>query len=116
MFDMAHGAGLAIMFPAWLRHISGGERDARIAKLGEAVFGVTGECVHCRAKATIAAFIEYFRSLGLAVKLSECGIDLTEEQVEELTDKVLCFGAKKGLGQFAPLTRKDIEEIYRDCK
>ena len=68
IYDIPHGAGLAIVMPAWFRHYNAGGGGARLAKFGRAVFGVA------TAEETIKAFEDFFREAGAPVRLGEAKI------------------------------------------
>lgn len=68
IYDIAHGAGLAIVMPAWFRHHLETAGPARLEKFGSAVFGAK------TAKGTIMEFEEFFRQAGAPVRLGEAGI------------------------------------------
>jgi alcohol dehydrogenase YqhD (iron-dependent ADH family) len=68
LYDIAHGAGLAIVMPAWFKHHLATAGPARLEKFGAAVFGVKS------AGDTIKAFEEFFRKAGAPVRLPEAGI------------------------------------------
>ncbi|OGR80723.1 MAG: hypothetical protein A2X32_09270 [Elusimicrobia bacterium GWC2_64_44] len=68
LYDIAHGAGLAIVMPAWFRHHLETAGPARLQKFGAAVFGVR------TAEETIQAFEDFFRKAGAPVRLPEAGI------------------------------------------
>ena len=68
LYDIAHGAGLAIVMPAWFKHHLETDGPARLAKFGAAVFGTK------TAEETIKAFEDFFRKTGAPVRLSEAGI------------------------------------------
>ncbi len=68
LYDIAHGAGLAIVMPAWFRHHLETEGPARLEKFGAAVFGTA------TAEGTIKSFEDFFRRAGAPVRLSEANI------------------------------------------
>ena len=68
IYDIAHGAGLAIVMPAWFRHHLETSGPARLENFGRAVFG-TGT-----AEAAIEALEAFFRKAGAPVRLAEAGI------------------------------------------
>ena len=68
LYDIAHGAGLAIIMPAWFKHHLKTAGPARLEKFGEAVFGTR------TAEETIRAFEDFFRKTGAPVRLSEAKI------------------------------------------
>lgn len=109
MFDIAHGAGLAIIFPAWASYVYK-ENPDRFSKMGSLVFGIkeTGEE---GALKTIEKFKECFRAFEMPLSMKEAGIELTDEQLEELLDKATFYG-KRTLGAFKTLEREDMKRIY----
>lgn len=115
MFDVAHGAGLACIWPAWARYVRSTEPH-RFALLGNKVFDLplTGDddvdSVKC-----IEAYEEFYRSLGMPVRISELGIDLTEDEIDELATKATFFGGRT-LGAFRVLEKEDIKAVYRLAK
>ncbi len=68
LYDIPHGAGLAIIMPAWLKYHLENNGPERLEKFGGAVFGAkTGE-------KTIEAFEAWFRKIGAPVRLAEVNI------------------------------------------
>ena len=114
MFDIAHGAGLAIVFPAWASYVASTDYS-RFAKLGKNVFGIEGKDEKEAAEKTIESFKKFFASLGMPVSLSEINITLSEENLSELLDKATFYG-KRTLGNFRVLQREDMEAVYRRCQ
>ncbi len=79
LFDIAHGASLSIMYPAWLRLQS--ERiPERIAQLGQQLFGVT------TPEQTIDEVEKFFKSISSPIRLSEIGI--SENQKGEIIENM----------------------------
>jgi alcohol dehydrogenase YqhD (iron-dependent ADH family) len=68
LYDIAHGAGLAIVMPAWFKHHLRTAGPARLEKFGSAVFGTSS------AGETIKAFEAFFKKTGAPVRLSEAAI------------------------------------------
>ncbi|MCX5793383.1 MAG: iron-containing alcohol dehydrogenase [Elusimicrobia bacterium] len=68
LYDIAHGAGLAIVMPAWFKHHLRTAGPARLEKFGRSVFGAGS------AEETIAAFEAFFKKTGAPVRLAEAGI------------------------------------------
>ena len=107
-YDIAHGAGLSIIFPAWLKFVS--EKDpSKPAQFGRRVFGITGLSDSDTAQKMIASLEDFFRSLSLPVRLSEIGIG--SESFDEMAKRAL--EAKHGkLGSYIRLTEEDVKKIY----
>ena len=111
MFDVAHGAGLAAIWPSWARYNIGTD-PARIAKLGHNVFNVTDSGQADRdAELTIEAVEAFYRSIGMPVRISGLGINLTEGDIDQLALKCTFFG-KRTIGAFHKLDGKMIRDIY----
>ena len=108
---VSHGAGLAVIFPAWCRYVWK-EEPERFARFAEKIWGVdtTGMTQEEAVFAGIECCENYFRSLGMPVRLSEMDIDDTH--LHEMAVKGTYFG-KRTLGGFKVLGEADIEEIYR---
>lgn len=70
--DIAHGAGLAIVSPAWMRFAASRE-PARYARMGRNVFGVVGD-EPAAAVEGIDRLKAFFAGLGAPVRLSHAGI------------------------------------------
>jgi len=68
IYNIAHGAGLAIVMPAWFKHHLETAGPARLEKFGAAVFGARG------AQETIKAFEDFFKKTGAPVRLSQASI------------------------------------------
>ena len=119
--SITHGAGLAVIFPAWLRYVWR-EHPERILSFGRGVFGIEPvnaeedgvdvtpeEAVADAAAATIDELQEFFVSIGMPRTLGELGV--TEEMVEELLPTL---EKNKGavFGDFKRLTLDDARQIY----
>lgn len=107
-YDIAHGAGLSIIFPAWLKFVSEKE-PSKPAQFGRRVFGITGLSDSDTAQKMIASLEDFFRSLSLPVRLSEIGIGSVN--FDEMAKRAL--EAKRGkLGSYVRLTVEDVKKIY----
>ncbi len=111
IYDIAHGAGLAIVFPAWLKYVY--KHDVmRVAQFASRVFDAEFDFSNPERTALegIRRLEEFYRSLGLATTLHECGID--DSRIEEMSEKATIGGTFRP-GQFVSLGKEDIIEIYR---
>jgi alcohol dehydrogenase YqhD (iron-dependent ADH family) len=77
LFDVAHGASLSIVYPAWMKFFKH-EITERLELLGKEVFGVktADEC--------IIEIEKFYRKIGAPTNLKD--IELKEEQIEQLLD------------------------------
>ena len=111
LYDCAHGAGLAVVMPAWMTYVhkAGVERFARFARN---VFGVgVGASDDEASTAGIAAFRGWLKSLGLPLTFAELGA--REEDIPLLVRTLNLNG--NTLGGFMPLAEDDVAAIYRLC-
>jgi len=113
LYDCAHGAGLAVVFPAWMTYNQ--KRDVnRFAKLAVRVWGcqMDFEDPESTAAAGIAAFKQFLKSIGMPVSFKELGAK--EQDIEKMAHNA-CYGdGRKGtVGGFVKLTERDVIEIYR---
>lgn len=111
LYDCAHGAGLAVVMPAWMTYVHATD-DARFARFARNVFGVgigadDGEA----ALAGIAAFRGWLKSLALPLTFAELGAK--EEDIPLLVKTLNLNG--NTLGGFRPLAESDVAAIYRLC-
>lgn len=112
MFDVAHGAGLAAIWPSWARYVY---RDClpRFKRFALNVMGVedkgTDEEI---ALAGIAAMEEFYHAIGMPTNMRELGIQPTEEQIREMARScVLATGGT--IGSAKVLREEDMIEIYK---
>lgn len=116
MFDVAHGAGLAAVYGSWARYVYK-TKPERFAQFAEKVFGIAIENgdVEKAALAGIEAMENFYRAIHMPTSIHELGIDLTDEQIEELAEKC-CFFGKRKIGSFRTLDKEDIIKIYHMAK
>ncbi len=113
MFDVAHGAGLAAIWGSWARYVYQ-ENPERFAQFATNVFDIPadGSDFETTAQRGIAAVEDFYRSIQMPTNLRELGLNLTEQQIQELAFKC-SFEDTRTIGTFKQLNRKDIEKIYR---
>lgn len=112
LYDIAHGAGLAVMFPAWMKYVlpRGGAR--KLAQFARRVFAV-GEAFATDEEAANEGILRleaFYRSLGLPTTLGEMGID--GSRIPEMAARAVAMMGGK-LGGFVPLDAPMAEEVYR---
>lgn len=116
MFDVAHGAGLAAVWGSWARYVYK-ENVSRFVQFAVNVMGVPNNFRDQEATALegIQALESFLRHIGMPTKISDLGIELTEEQIKELAYKC-SFSNTRTIGNFKKLDIKDMENIYRAAK
>lgn len=117
MYDrVAHGAGLAVIFPAWAKYIYKNEKALpRFCQFAQRVWGIEMDFEHPErtALAGIEACESFFKSLGMPVRLSE--LDVDDTKFDEMAEKCTFFG-KRVLKDYIPLGKTEIIEIYNLAK
>lgn len=76
LYDIAHGAGLAIVFPAWMKYVLSKGCVSKLRQFAVRVFDVSEDFGSDEAIASegIARLERFYRSLGLPTTLHESGI------------------------------------------
>lgn len=103
--DCNHGQGLAVIHPAYYRHIV---KDApeKFARLGQAVFGVDG------AEAAVDALADFIQECGLPTRLSQLHskVEITPELLRQVANStnLLPNGPRQ-------LTHDEVYEILMEC-
>lgn len=85
LFGLDHAQTLAILLPGVMTYMFK-EKQAKLARMGEVVFGITEGTEEERARQTITACEDFFRRMGLKTRLGECGI--TEKDLDALAAPV----------------------------
>lgn len=99
---ITHGAGLAVITPAWLRYVAE-VNPARMQRFAKKVMGVE------TLEEGIAKLQAFYAAMKMPTKLSDFG--LTQEALEACA-KSAC--ARTGtIGQFKKLTSEDVLAIYK---
>jgi alcohol dehydrogenase YqhD (iron-dependent ADH family) len=113
-WDITHGSGLAVMYPAWLKFLSKNGDQKHIAvmeRFAKNVFGIEGKNA---VKDTIAELESFYKTIGMPVRLSGLDITPTDEDIAQMVEQAV--GRRKTLGEFYKLNKTDIAEIYNLAK
>lgn len=107
IYDIAHGAGLAIVFPNWMKYVYR-ERVDRFVQFAQRVWGIdrAGRSDDEVALAGIQATRDFFTSIGAPATLRDVGIDA--EHLDRMAEEAVRFGP---LGSFKKLERQDVRAI-----
>ena len=110
LYDVAHGAGLAVIMPAWMEYVHG-HNVMRFCQMATRVFGCQMDYENPEATAVegIRRFRSFLHSIGMPINFAELGAK--EEDIPVLVEK-LGIGSGKRAG-FMELDRNDVTEIYR---
>jgi alcohol dehydrogenase YqhD (iron-dependent ADH family) len=111
--ELAHGRGLATLYPAYLRWLYENDRVRdRIALFGRRLFNISEEDDAEAARLAISAFENWLRENGLYQSLSDTGIP--QEAFGEIADYAIkTYGGGKELSAAGPISRDQIIEIFQ---
>ncbi|MDR2194822.1 MAG: iron-containing alcohol dehydrogenase [Treponema sp.] len=116
-YDIAHGAGLAIVFPAWMEYVikreaARGVNPARFARFAAEVWGVDGAYYDCAQAALDGAFRmrTFFQAIGLPVSFADAKLPV--EHIEELAAQAVWNGP---VGGYMALDKSAVEAILRSA-
>ena len=113
VYDCAHGAGLAVVFPAWMTYNMKHDIN-RFAQLAVRVWGCQMDFANPEntAKAGIKALRQFLKSIGMPSNFEELGAK--EEDIERMAHNA-CYGdGRQGnIGGFTKLDENDVINIYR---
>ncbi|MFA5050201.1 MAG: iron-containing alcohol dehydrogenase [Candidatus Micrarchaeia archaeon] len=106
-YDIAHGAGLSIIFPAWMKYVYKVNTE-KFVQYAKKVWGICMEDGEKIALEGITTTEKFFKSLGLPTRLKEMNIG--NEKFELMAKHC----TKKGpIGSFQKLYEKDVIEILK---
>ena len=113
-YDCAHGAGLAVVMPAWMEYVCGHD-VMRFARFAVNVFGCEMDFAHPErtAQAGIRRLRDFFRTLGMPATLEEVG-----GRAEDIPAMVAHRCEKPNgfpFGGFVKIQEVDMEAILRRC-
>ncbi|MGQ9856654.1 MAG: iron-containing alcohol dehydrogenase [Fervidobacterium sp.] len=101
--DVAHGAGLAIVFPAWMTYVKD-KISHKLVKFGKNIFGMDGDI---KPEDVIDKLKSWYKKIGAPIALKEVGFNKEDiEKLTEIANKHAPFGTVK------ELTKEDIRKIY----
>ncbi len=105
--DIAHGAGLAIVFPAWMQYVYK-ENIQQFVRFGEKIFNICGGSDEEKVLEAISRLKQFYHSIGAPVSLREAGYQ--EQDLPAIADNVAQLGV---IGNLKRLQRDDVLEILK---
>jgi len=107
IYDIPHGAGLAVIFPNWMKYVYE-ERVDRFVQYAQRVWGIdsAGKSDQEIALAGIQATRNFFTRIGAEARLADFGIG--EEKLDRMAEEAVRYGA---IGSFKRLEKQDIKAI-----
>lgn len=117
IYDVTHGAGLAVLTPGWMTYVHG-DNVNMFVQFAVNVMGVEGSYRDPEAivQEGIARLRTFFKGLGLPATLSELGIG--PERLKEMAQKATgaAFGEESPIGGLKKLCWQDVLAIYELVK
>ena len=113
-WDAAHGAALAVIFPAWMKYVYKTNMPLFV-KFAVNVFGIEQDFDNpeTTALAGIAALEDYFHRIGLVTSLHELiKGEITDEILHTMAKRVQ-YGSDGTAGTVYPLHERDSYEIFK---
>ena len=109
LYDCAHGAGLAVIAPAWMKFVYKHDVN-RFAQFAVRVWGCDMDfaCPERTALEGIHRFESFLKSIGMPVTFAQLGAK--EEDIPFMVQQ-LC--KRESVGVFVKIGAKEAEEIYR---
>ncbi len=113
LYDIAHGAGLAIMIPAWMKFVY--KHDvARFAQFANRVFDIEINAFDLEATALkgIAEVERFFKDLNLPTSFADA--ELPTSDIDEMSRKLV--EGRTHVGSFVEIKEEDARQIYNLAK
>lgn len=114
-YNAAHGATLAVLFPAWMQFMRL-KHEPLFVRFAEQVFGISrvGKTDKEVASEGIAAYQVFVKSLGLPTRLADFGLtDASEFQA--IADACSLTTMSGTIGNLERLSKADVVEILKLC-
>jgi alcohol dehydrogenase len=106
-YDISHGAGLAIIIPAWMRYVYK-KNTNKLKELFLYLFNleVGGKAQEENILEGILKLEDFFKKIGMSVRLKE--LDISDERFDEIAARCVSSGP---IGKIASLGYEDILSI-----
>lgn len=112
LYDVTHGAGLAVISPLWMRYVLD-TNPHKLVQFATRVWDIPFDEAnpHKTALQGIEAFEAFLKKIGMPSTFAEIGG--REEDIGLMTDKLL--KGRKTEGNYVKLTKDDIIKIYQSA-
>ncbi len=107
VYDIAHGAGLSIVIPAWLKYKKETIRE-RIISFGRNVMNIDVDSSPAPEDTVIKELENWYRKIGTPVTFQESGIK--EPDLDELARQADFLSSYMGISEYS---EEDIKNIYK---
>lgn len=110
IYDIAHGAGLAIIYPAWMKYVYKHDLN-RFALFAHKVFDIEyQDNLENMALESILKLEEFYQEIGMPIRMSDA--DMDDTHIDEMSNKATSNGTRS-IGSFVKLDINDIKNIYK---
>jgi alcohol dehydrogenase YqhD (iron-dependent ADH family) len=112
LYDVPHGAGLAVVYPAWMKYVYRDHLE-RFMRFALRVWNVEMD-VDMPEKTALEGIERcknFYRSIGLPVTLDE--MNVPGDKIDEMAEKAVAFGS---LGNIHKLGKKEVRDILELCR
>jgi len=109
LYDCAHGAGLAVIFPAWLTYVSK-KNPTKVLQFAERVFDIKEEKEEIKISKAIESVKEFFKYIGMPINFAELGAK--KEDIDFLVEHMFKNNIEF-TGNYVKLYPQDVKEIYK---
>ncbi|MBN1970502.1 MAG: iron-containing alcohol dehydrogenase [Candidatus Delongbacteria bacterium] len=105
VYDITHGAGLAVILPNWMRYVLNEDNKSIFCEYGRNVFDLEGDDIDI-ANIAIDRTQQFFKLLGMPTTLKELNID--SSMFDFMAENTVKFGK---IGNFVKLGKEDVLAI-----
>jgi len=113
--DIPHGAGLAVLTPAWMKYVYRSNMDMFL-KFAVNVMGGPGDNAQEQNKtieSAVGRLSEFYKRIGLPQTLTELGFIESEYELMAKRATRIAYGGEKPIGGFKKLNWNDVVEIFK---
>ncbi len=108
LYDCAHGAGLAVIFPAWLNYV-GKINSKKVVQFAKRVFDVSSGTDLEIVTTVVSLVKEFFSSIGMPINFEQLGAK--KEDIPFMVSKLIDKNRAR-LGNYVRLDADAITEIF----
>jgi alcohol dehydrogenase YqhD (iron-dependent ADH family) len=109
IYDIAHGAGLSIVIPGWMKYASGKD-SGKFARFAENVLGIKRDSRKVTAEKGITTLKGWFDKIGSPTSFSAAKIPASD--LDRIVENAASLAELWGLNDY---TKEVISEIYNMC-
>ncbi|MCH5252603.1 MAG: iron-containing alcohol dehydrogenase [Lachnospiraceae bacterium] len=112
LYDVTHGAGLAVIAPLWMRHVLDKNPD-KLVSFAVRVWNIDYNMENPKETALkgIEAFESFLKNIGMPSSFDEIGAK--KEDITHMADKLM--GSKTTEGNYVKLSKEDVIKIYESA-